>query len=136
MWPDAQAPGASNTLGVWPAAQVLGAKKKALAGFSAASTQPHQGFVSGCDVVLGTPPALRPRAVRLVAGKCALLARVDAYAQDPSGAAGAAMKARRCAPHIVSVLYRRRLFCHGVLGCQRGCWQRHAGLKGSAPVTL
>jgi len=79
---------------------VLGAKKKALAGFSAASTQPHQGFVSGCDVVLGTPPALRPRAVRLVAGKCALLARVDAYAQDPSGAAGAAMKARRCPPCV------------------------------------
>ena len=73
---------------------MLGAKRKSLAGMSAASVQPHQGFISGCGIVAGTPPALRPRAIRLVAGKCALLARVDAFAQDPSGAAGAAMKAR------------------------------------------
>ena len=73
---------------------MLGAKKRTLAGFSAAAVQPHQGFVSACEVVAHTPPALRPRAVRLVAGKCALLARVDAYAQDPSGSVGASMKAR------------------------------------------
>ncbi|KAK9837334.1 hypothetical protein WJX81_007173 [Elliptochloris bilobata] len=72
--------------------QVLGAKKRTLAGFSAAAVQPHQGFVSACDVVQGTPPALRGRAIRLVAGKCALLARMDAYAQDPSGSVGASMK--------------------------------------------
>lgn len=74
---------------------MLGAKKRSLAGFSAAAVQPHQGFVSSCEVVQHTPPALRPRAIRLVAGKCALLARVDAYAQDPSGSIGASMKARR-----------------------------------------
>ena len=76
---------------------MLGAKKRTLAGFSAAAVQPHQGFVSACEVVQHTPPALRPRAVRLVAGKCALLARVDAYAQDPSGSVGASMKARAAA---------------------------------------
>ena len=85
------------------AAQVLGAKKRTLAGFSAAAVQPHQGFVSACEVVQHTPPALRARAVRLVAGKCALLARVDAYAQDPSGSVGASMKAWR-SPSVVDEL--------------------------------
>ena len=82
---------------------MLGAKKRTLAGFSAAAVQPHQGFVSACEVVQHTPPALRPRAVRLVAGKCALLARVDAFAQDPSGSVGASMKARR-SPSVVDEL--------------------------------
>ncbi|KIY92177.1 U4/U6 small nuclear ribonucleoprotein Prp31 [Monoraphidium neglectum] len=35
-----------------------------------------------------TPPSLRTKAARLAASKCALLARVDAYGQDPSGQAG------------------------------------------------
>jgi U4/U6 small nuclear ribonucleoprotein PRP31 len=36
-----------------------------------------------------TPPSLRTKAARLAASKCALLARVDAYGQDPSGQVGA-----------------------------------------------
>ncbi|KAK9805552.1 hypothetical protein WJX72_004756 [[Myrmecia] bisecta] len=72
--------------------QVLGAKRKNLAGFSAASVQPHQGFIHGCDIIQQTPPGLRPRAGRLVGAKCTLMARVDAYGQDPSGATGQAMK--------------------------------------------
>ena len=39
-----------------------------------------------------TPPALRKKASRLVGGKCTLLARIDAYGQDPTGSAGANMK--------------------------------------------
>ena len=39
-----------------------------------------------------TPPALRKKASRLVGGKCTLLARIDAYGQDPTGSAGASMK--------------------------------------------
>lgn len=31
-----------------------------------------------------TPPSLRAKAVRLIAAKSTLLARVDAYGQDPS----------------------------------------------------
>lgn len=40
----------------------------------------------------GTPPAYKKKASRLVGGKCTLLARIDAYGQDPTGAAGANMK--------------------------------------------
>lgn len=68
--------------------QVLGAKRKNLAGFSSTTVQPHQGFISGAEIIQQTPPAWRNKAVRLVAGKCTLLARVDAYGQDPSGEVG------------------------------------------------
>lgn len=72
--------------------QVLGAKRKTLAGFSTATTQPHQGFIYNSDVIQQTPPALRGKASRMVGAKCTLLARMDAYGQDPSGQAGEAMK--------------------------------------------
>lgn len=75
-------------------AQVLGQKRKHLSGFSSATQELHQGFVYGCDVIQNTPPALRAKAARMVGGKCTLLARIDAYGQDPSGSAGAAMKVR------------------------------------------
>lgn len=72
--------------------QVLGAKKKNLAGFSTATLQPHQGFISQCAIIQQTPPSLRVKAARLVAAKCTLLARVDAYGQDPNGAQGTSMR--------------------------------------------
>mmetsp|Transcript_16110 Transcript_16110/g.34858 ORF Transcript_16110/g.34858 Transcript_16110/m.34858 type:complete len:493 (-) Transcript_16110:371-1849(-) len=72
--------------------QVLGAKKRSLAGMSSATVQPHQGFIASCPIVLQTPPALRTKAVRLIASKCSLLARVDAYGQDPAGVAGQKMR--------------------------------------------
>lgn len=72
--------------------QVLGAKRKTLAGFSSATVQPHQGFISNCPILQQMPPALRAKGARLIAGKCALLARVDAYGQDPAGGVGAKMK--------------------------------------------
>lgn len=72
--------------------QVLGAKRRHLAGFSAKTAQPHQGFIFGCDLIQSTPPSLRGKAARLVGAKCTLLARMDAYGQDPSGAAGRTMK--------------------------------------------
>ncbi len=82
-------------------AQVLGQKRKHLSGFSSATQELHQGFVYGCDVIQNTPPALRAKAARMVGGKCTLLARIDAYGQDPSGSAGAAMKVRlKCLPRI------------------------------------
>jgi U4/U6 small nuclear ribonucleoprotein PRP31 len=43
-----------------------------------------QGLVYLCAVVTQTPPSLRIKAARLVAAKCTLLARVDAYGQDPT----------------------------------------------------
>lgn len=72
--------------------QVLGAKKKTLAGFSTATARPHQGFIWNSEVIQQTPPAFRNKASRLVGAKCTLLARMDAYGQDPSGQAGDAMK--------------------------------------------
>ena len=38
-------------------------------------------FIFQCDIIQGTPPALRKKAARLVGAKCTLLARMDAYGQ-------------------------------------------------------
>ena len=77
--------------------QVLGAKRKALGGMSTAAAvragEMHAGFVYACDIVQQTPPPLRMRACRLVGAKCTLMARLDAYGEDPAGAAGTAMRA-------------------------------------------
>ena len=78
--------------------QVLGQKRKHAAGFSAAAAvkagDMHVGHIFQCDIIQRkTPPALRMRAARLVAGKCALMARMDAFGQDPAASAGKAMRA-------------------------------------------
>ena len=70
----------------------MGAKRKNLAGYSTASVQPHQGFVFQSDIVQQTPPAFRKKAAKVVGSKCTLLARMDAYGQDPSGGAGQQMQ--------------------------------------------
>ena len=77
--------------------QVLGQKRKNAAGFSNAaavkSGDLHVGHIFQCDIVQRkTPPPLRMRATRLVAGKCTLMARMDAFGQDPSGDTGRAMR--------------------------------------------
>lgn len=66
-------------------AQVLGAKRKNLAGFSSTAAQPHQGFIFGSEIIQQTPPSLRSKAARLVGAKCTLLARIDAYGQVWTG---------------------------------------------------
>jgi U4/U6 small nuclear ribonucleoprotein PRP31 len=77
--------------------QVLGAKRKALGGMSSAAAvragEMHAGFIFAAEVVQQTPPPLRMRACRLVGGKCTLMARLDAYGEDPAGTAGAQMRA-------------------------------------------
>lgn len=67
---------------------ILGAKRKSLAGFSTASANPHTGFVYHTEIVQSTPPPLRLRSCRLVAGKSTLAARIDATRGDPSGKQG------------------------------------------------
>lgn len=42
-------------------------------------------FISNCDLVQGVPPALRSQAARIIGGKTALLARIDAASGDPTG---------------------------------------------------
>lgn len=81
--------GLPNLAGM-PAANVLllGAKKKNLAGFSAATTNQHAGFILNSEIVQSTPPSLRMKACRLVAGKATLAARVDAGGSDTAGGHG------------------------------------------------
>ena len=38
--------------------QVLGAKRKNLAGYSSSTVQPHQGFIYGCALIQATPPGV------------------------------------------------------------------------------
>lgn len=68
--------------------QVLGAKKKNLAGFSTATSQLHVGFLEQAEIFQSTPPSLRTRACRLVAAKSTLAARVDSIRGDPTGKTG------------------------------------------------
>ncbi|KAF3431294.1 hypothetical protein FNV43_RR26025 [Rhamnella rubrinervis] len=72
--------------------QLLGAKRKNLAGFSTATSQFRVGYIEQTDVFQGTPPALRMRACRLLACKSTLAARVDSTRGDPSGNSGRAFR--------------------------------------------
>jgi U4/U6 small nuclear ribonucleoprotein PRP31 len=73
-------------------------RKKNIAGSSLQVLQKsgdvNVGFIFQCDLIQKkTPPPLRVKAVRLIAGKCTLMARVDAFGQDPTGETGKKMYA-------------------------------------------
>ncbi|GAU22575.1 hypothetical protein TSUD_93430 [Trifolium subterraneum] len=72
--------------------QLLGAKKKNLAGFSTATSQFHVGYIEQTEIFQTTPPSFRPRACRLLAAKSTLAARVDSIRGDPSGKTGRSLK--------------------------------------------
>ncbi|CAE5962685.1 unnamed protein product [Arabidopsis arenosa] len=72
--------------------QVLGLKRKNLAGFSSATSQSRVGFLEQTEIFQSTPPGLRARASRLVAAKSTLAARVDATRGDPTGTSGKAFR--------------------------------------------
>jgi len=72
--------------------QSLGCNKKHLSGFSAATVRPYAGFVNECEIILKTPPSLRTKAARVLAGKCTLAARCDCFDEDPTGGAGRDMR--------------------------------------------
>ncbi|KAG6517812.1 hypothetical protein ZIOFF_021211 [Zingiber officinale] len=67
--------------------QLLGAKKKALAGFSTATSQFRVGYLEQAEIFQSTPP-LRTHACWLLASKSTLAARVDSTRGDPTGKAG------------------------------------------------
>ncbi|GMH35588.1 hypothetical protein BSKO_03456 [Bryopsis sp. KO-2023] len=73
---------------------VLGAKKKLMTGYSntSATIQPHQGFVFNSQFMQTVPQNLKLRAAKLIAGKAALMARMDEYGKDPEGNVGAKMR--------------------------------------------
>lgn len=68
--------------------QLLGAKKKNLAGFSTATSQFRVGYLEQTEIFQSTPPALRMRACRLLAAKSTLAARVDSTRGDSTGKTG------------------------------------------------
>ncbi|WZN61233.1 U4/U6 small nuclear ribonucleoprotein Prp31 [Chloropicon roscoffensis] len=72
--------------------QVLGSKKSDLAGMSSSTNYQHRGLIAESPLIKSCPPQLRKKALRLVAGKCALLARVDAHGEDAEGAAGGRLR--------------------------------------------
>ncbi|PAA69566.1 hypothetical protein BOX15_Mlig022714g1 [Macrostomum lignano] len=68
--------------------QVLGSTRKQLSGFSSATQGLHRGHLYECAAVRSLPPDLRSKAVRLIAAKCTLAARVDNFHQAPDGSRG------------------------------------------------
>jgi U4/U6 small nuclear ribonucleoprotein PRP31 len=56
--------------------QLLGANRKNLAGFSTATQLPHTGLVFHTEIVQQTPPALRMKAARLIAGERVAVVRL------------------------------------------------------------
>lgn len=68
--------------------EVLGSKKRTLAGFSSTAAMPHTGFVFYSDLVQNSPPDLRRKAARLVANKTVIAARVDASHAYLDGSSG------------------------------------------------
>ncbi|GER43767.1 U4/U6 small nuclear ribonucleoprotein Prp31 [Striga asiatica] len=74
--------------------QLLGAKRKNLAGFSTAATSQFRvGFLDQTEIFNSTPDALKMRVCRLLAAKSTLAARVDSTKGDPSGGTGRAFRA-------------------------------------------
>ncbi|XP_026402307.1 U4/U6 small nuclear ribonucleoprotein Prp31 homolog isoform X2 [Papaver somniferum] len=68
--------------------QLLGAKRKTLAGFSTATSQYRVGYLEHTEIFQTTPPALKMRACRVLAAKSTLAARVDSIRGDPTGKTG------------------------------------------------
>lgn len=83
------AAGGLTTLSKLPSSvvQVLGSNKKALAGFAthAVYANAHAGFIFNTDIIQKCPPGLRTKAIRLLAGKCTLAARIDAFRDSNVG---------------------------------------------------
>ncbi|KAJ1449241.1 hypothetical protein M885DRAFT_583331 [Pelagophyceae sp. CCMP2097] len=61
---------------------VMGQEKRHLAGFGNVAGMPHTGVLYFSDLVQSTPPFLRRKALKIVASKASLAARIDAYTGD------------------------------------------------------
>lgn len=72
--------------------QVMGQTKSTLSGFSNASSLKNVGIMYFSDIVQETPLGLRKRALRAVAGKVTLAARVDSTQRGGSNAVGVKFK--------------------------------------------
>eukprot|EP00823_Brevimastigomonas_motovehiculus_P005989 TRINITY_DN468_c0_g1_i1.p1 TRINITY_DN468_c0_g1~~TRINITY_DN468_c0_g1_i1.p1 ORF type:complete len:649 (-),score=271.01 TRINITY_DN468_c0_g1_i1:78-2024(-) len=72
--------------------QVLGQTRKTVLGLSTANKDLHMGMLGKVDLVANCPQPLRMRALRVLAAKVALAARIDAAQDDSTGAKGAEMR--------------------------------------------
>eukprot|EP01041_Mallomonas_annulata_P002448 gene2448-4752_t len=68
--------------------QVMGQEKRHLAGFSNIVSLPNTGILYYCELIQNNPPYLRKKALKVVAGKVILAARVDSYSNHPTGEEG------------------------------------------------
>lgn len=68
--------------------QVIGQEKRIMSGLSSLGTTRHAGILYNCDLVQSCPPFLRRKALKQVAGKVALTARVDSFRNHPDGSEG------------------------------------------------
>lgn len=86
--------GGLDKLSAMPACniQVLGIQRKALAGYSAILSGAHASALTYAPIVQNAPQSLRKSAVRMLAAKCALAARVDFYKGARDGSQGKSMK--------------------------------------------
>jgi len=69
----------------------LGSNKKTLTGMSNKNVD-AMAFLESCEIVVSTPPSIRVKVLRLVAGKGTLAARVDHQRTDPIGMCGQKFK--------------------------------------------
>jgi len=72
--------------------QVMGQERKNLAGLSLTSAMPHTGVLYYCSLVQNCPLQLRRKALKIVAGKVALAARIDCYQNNFDTAPGEKLK--------------------------------------------
>lgn len=86
--------GGLTNLSKMPACNILllGQQKRALSGFSAQQVIPHTGFIFHSDLVQNVPPDLRKKVARIVAGKTALVARMDSFHMSSDGDKGAELR--------------------------------------------
>lgn len=72
--------------------QVMGQEKRHLSGFSNIAAMPHTGVLQYAESVQRAPPDFRRKIIKMLAGKVALMARVDSYKNFASGADGQKMR--------------------------------------------
>jgi U4/U6 small nuclear ribonucleoprotein PRP31 len=68
--------------------QMMGAKRKVTNGMSTAALGVRAGVINQCPMVVNSPPEFQKKAVKLIAAKCTLAARVDASNESPFGDVG------------------------------------------------
>lgn len=70
----------------------LGSKKQSQTGFATNVGVRHQGFLYHSPIIRGIPADLKRQAMRIVAAKCVLAARVDRVHASPDGSNGMLLK--------------------------------------------